>query len=1143
MTKENPEYKKIPPEIKRKAEELVATLNLAGTIPAFMTKQAEDILRHYNFTEEEINTKTPGELFDELAKRVHKIPEDDTSLPRSSAESDDDQEKQASPEALALYQSFAHNPEARDVPQDIKTPFESFVKFKENYLATLKAHKHAEEIAKSSGYTEGLADLEFQKVLLKSAKEAYEDGLIKVKHAIFDDVLERKKETYREKFGKELKKEVLEEDAVQFSSRFMLQTVIDLDRKMEQEKQDALFEAREKSFARSWMEKYAQLSTPKKIATSLAVFAGVAGAAVTIPINIPILTAAITASVTKFGFAGAVGAFGARTSLSAMFGLGLQKTLGKGVEKLFASKRERITEEQYQETKEDIRGTIHDVENWLQEESKKERIFQIILNDAERYKEKLDRVTILGIKEKPARFAAALSLGVIGGLASVPTATMMLDQLSSVAEAAAAEIHTTQKPNVVKIEEQQFNPENIERLPKPRPNVDEYKWKGSSESTPPKSSGGASSAEAIIKTKPKAADLLPSEAPKSNAPESSIQSEKTPPPETPTPDDEKSSEIKDTIIYPDGKAGEKMGEIPKGVTPEILHLSPKGQVNLDMRGIYELTESVDKEFSKAGYVDRAQQLFAEKINAVATETKFIRESQVSLLKNQAIFEANVEAFKEMGVSEAGIEKMEGNVRFLKTSDIEDLRKKVSGFSSINIRNENIDQFIQRETAARITGELLMDKIRITAEHLKLLEAEGVHREILKQVKADDVLVLTPKRLEFIKNASINFESLQKNGVPIETIKKFKLSQLAELELDAGAIQELKKGTYNFASLESPETPKEAPPQKLKEVPLKEPEIPRSLSEIQPVPELETETPKTPEKPEIEASESPGTSLSELQELPDKNPAKTPAIPEIAPDIAKEKPAEIRPLSELESGDDNVPKEPPPAEKPKSPIETYEQTQKRLNVVMGKFHAAGIDLETLIGKGNLDPKDLANLSDKELEEIIDIIKKDYPTSPVQAETPISKSEIPPSTPEISTIHNLAETNKKILLEMGATPESFTHKAKVGPMMTDLMPDVMEERIANLGVKEKDALKIVIEDLNIKRERLFGYGKSSFSTELAQAISSIGSQNESEISEWLKSYRDLLTKRPGFDVLRGQESVAKIAKLLLKNYNEFIVATVR
>jgi hypothetical protein len=70
----NAENSQISPEIIARAKEIIAKLDIPGNMPAQLTKSTEEILRAYGFSQDDINSRTPQDLLEELRERVKRSP-------------------------------------------------------------------------------------------------------------------------------------------------------------------------------------------------------------------------------------------------------------------------------------------------------------------------------------------------------------------------------------------------------------------------------------------------------------------------------------------------------------------------------------------------------------------------------------------------------------------------------------------------------------------------------------------------------------------------------------------------------------------------------------------------------------------------------------------------------------------------------------------------------------------------------------------------------------------------------------------------------------------------------------------------------------------------------------------------------------
>jgi len=307
---------------------------------------------------------------------------------------------------LFIYRMTSGNLKAEEAPADfqmsekIKTSSESFYAAREKLLDAFSREYKARAIFKKSGGEKGGQEAAEAEIWRENAEKEHERLLGKLKKEFLNDFLKRKKEQYPK-----LTKKELQEEALRYSAKFILETAKDIDMSLEAEKAKRAYEAKERGLVGSLWAKYIKAPRHVRWLISAGIAAGVGG------------VSALALGPGGLIVAGAYAGHRGLRSLGGMvLGGGLQSLIEKGyIRKKYGKQRMEIRQEQYEATLAKLREEVKEVESWLDSEKKKLKLMEIVDKDAVEYRQKLDEVAR---REGKTRMKSALISGLIGGAAA-----------------------------------------------------------------------------------------------------------------------------------------------------------------------------------------------------------------------------------------------------------------------------------------------------------------------------------------------------------------------------------------------------------------------------------------------------------------------------------------------------------------------------------------------------------------------------------------------------------------------------------------------------------------------------------------------------------------------------------------------------
>ncbi len=277
-------------------------------------------------------------------------------------------------------------------------------------LAALEVHKNRTDLLdrfktkavagkklKKSGGTEGATELAEAEIWLDNANIAFEASMDGLKREMLVDFLRKKKEAYPK-----LTKKQLEKEALQYSSRFVLEAAQNQYQQVATA-EAAIVDEQEKGRLRRMLETYAKWPKGRRVILSAAIGAGAA-----------------TGGALLFGAGGIVaaasyGAYrGARALVGGGLGAGINELIERGyTKKKYGKERAATREAQWAETEANLASQLQEGEDWLNDQEKLLSLMTLVDSDAKTYQKKLEGIAA---KEQRTRTKAAIISGLAGGV-------------------------------------------------------------------------------------------------------------------------------------------------------------------------------------------------------------------------------------------------------------------------------------------------------------------------------------------------------------------------------------------------------------------------------------------------------------------------------------------------------------------------------------------------------------------------------------------------------------------------------------------------------------------------------------------------------------------------------------------------------
>lgn len=295
---------------------------------------------------------------------------------------------------------------AADMPPDY-APSEKVMKEgmtvyerKGRFIDYAEKEAKAREVVRKSKEKEGKPALAEATIWKENAWKSFEKSMDGLKVEMLKDFLARKKAEFPE-----LTKKELSEEAIKFSSTFVIEAATNMYTQLETETQERVLSTQERSLVKRMTEGYLNMSKRKRIMMSAAIGAGSAAA-----------IAVSFGGAGALAVAGIAGSRAIRSVAGGGIGAGLQSIYEKITGRKYGAKREEARLEQHGKTEAMLKAeTQKDIEEgveWLKDQEKLLALMTLVDNDARAYKGKLDEINA---RERKSNRRGAIVSGLIGG--------------------------------------------------------------------------------------------------------------------------------------------------------------------------------------------------------------------------------------------------------------------------------------------------------------------------------------------------------------------------------------------------------------------------------------------------------------------------------------------------------------------------------------------------------------------------------------------------------------------------------------------------------------------------------------------------------------------------------------------------------